>query len=292
MPVNKVMRIIDKALNDYISNPLMTYVDFSNKYGITKNHAKWLLKKNEIIIRKPPKIEAKRKYTINHNYFDNINTESKAYWLGWMYSDGYNNENRGELELCVQSQDKYILEKFSIAINSNRPISYKKNADAFRVGLNSRHMSQQLAKLGCVQRKSLILKFPTKEQVPFYLLRHFIRGYYDGNGSCSIYKNAYSRTCSAMIISTKDFCLSITDILKIELPFLKYYIRKNPSSAEGKPTTLLCFHQRTQVLPFLNWIYKDAYIYLPRKYKKYLDVIILAKNTNKSTRKNYDRKPI
>lgn len=54
----------------------------------------------------------------------------------------------------------------------------------------------------------------------------------------------------------------------------------------------LCFHQRTQVLPFLNWIYKDAYIYLPRKYKKYLDVIILAKNTNKSTRKNYDRKPI
>lgn len=49
--------------------------------------------------------------------------------------------------------------------------------------LRSQKTVDDLKQLGCIERKSLILKFPTEEQVPFDLLHHFIRGYFDGDGS-------------------------------------------------------------------------------------------------------------
>ena len=46
-------------------------------------------------------------------------------------------------------------------------------------------MFNDLIKQGCVPNKSLILTFPNKHQVPKNLINHFIRGYFDGDGSIS-----------------------------------------------------------------------------------------------------------
>lgn len=53
---------------------------------------------------------------------------------------------------------------------------------AYRIAIYSKELAMDLIKLGCFQNKSLILKFPTEQQVPKHLIHHFMRGYFDGDG--------------------------------------------------------------------------------------------------------------
>lgn len=42
-------------------------------------------------------------------YFENIDTEEKAYWLGFLYADGYVNANEDKIELCLAEKDFHHL---------------------------------------------------------------------------------------------------------------------------------------------------------------------------------------
>lgn len=248
--------------------------DLSNKYLVTKNTISNILKKNNIEVvhklRKNTKAGGKRLYTLDEHYFDIIDTEEKAYFLGLLYADGCNYEKRKLINIALQEEDKEILEKFNIAINSNKPLYQikKKNENCkiqFKIELASKHMSQQLTKLGCTPRKSLTLIFPTEEQVPFYLIRHFVRGYFDGDGSISyrLHKNKYKKYL-VQIISTLDFCNSLQNII----PCLSSICQDNRSL--NTSTRILCISGKNQVIKFINWLYTDSSIYLNRKYKSQL----------------------
>ena len=50
---------------------------------------------------------------INKNFFNKIDTEEKAYFLGFLYADGYNNTDRNSVALSLKEDDKEILEKYS-----------------------------------------------------------------------------------------------------------------------------------------------------------------------------------
>ena len=83
------------------------------------------LKKNNI-----PRRDAHsytRKYITNENFFDTIDTEAKAYFLGLMYADG-NNYVRGthsyEMSIALEEGDKYILEKFRDVISRNTQLKF------------------------------------------------------------------------------------------------------------------------------------------------------------------------
>lgn len=71
--------------------------------------------------------------------------------------------------------------------------------------LRSQKTVNDLKRLGCTEQKSLNLTFPTKEQVPPHLLHHFIRGYFDGDGSISLYNNDYH----VSIVGTESFIKSL-----------------------------------------------------------------------------------
>lgn len=229
-----------------------------------------------------------QKYQINENYFNKIDTEDKAYFLGLLYADGYNNEEKYCISINLQELDKDILEKFKISIESNRPLSYiiyknKKydncnRQNQFKLNISNKKLSKQLSRLGCVQRKSLILKFPTKKQVPNKYLKDFIRGYFDGDGGFSLYydKNNW-RKMTAEIISSEYFCYSLKDFLTKKLN-IGIWINKS------KKAKTLKISGTNQVMKFLDWIYKDSKVYLNRKYNKYKDIrkIICYKNFQKS----------
>ena len=86
-------------------------------------------------------------------------------------------------------------------MNINNKISYREATKAYRMSFRSDKCKADLINKGRVPRKSLILKFPTEEQVPRGLIRHFIRGYFDGDGW-------FSNTPSCFqvgIIGTEDF---------------------------------------------------------------------------------------
>jgi DNA invertase Pin-like site-specific DNA recombinase len=74
-----------------------------------------ILKRNNIKLR--PATANKRQYKINEDYFEKIDTEEKAYFLGFLYADGHITSGKGKsITLSLQKADIHILETLSIAI--------------------------------------------------------------------------------------------------------------------------------------------------------------------------------
>lgn len=219
-----------------------------------------------------------RKYTLNENYFNKIDAEDKAYFLGLLYADGCNHEIENMVSISLQPCDAYILNKFNEAVGSNKPIKTYKNYQpnrfnkqpSCRMVISSKIVCNDLARLGCVQAKSLILKFPTEDQVPANLLNHFMRGYHDGDGSFNIttYPDKHFCDYNATVVSTESFCLEVQKITKniLDINSRVYLAHKN---SNNKITSVWATSGRNQFCSYAEWIYKDATVYLTRKRDKY-----------------------
>lgn len=218
-----------------------------------------------------------RKWDLNENYFDIIDTPNKAYILGFLYSDGNNSPQKGTIRLSLQESDREILEKIREEIGSEKPLRIQKQkdrndgynyCDLCNLEMFSTHMCDTLTKQGCISNKSLKLKYPTF--LPDDLNRHFIRGYFDGDGSFCNHKalrGGYQPLVT--ITSTNDFCLICQYIIQksINIPCGNIYDASNHNGI----TKVLSFSGGHQVKTFLDWIYKDAELYLQRKYNKYIE---------------------
>lgn len=207
-----------------------------------------------------------RKWGINENYFDVIDSPNKAYILGLLYADGNNGKNHC-VSISLQEKDKDILRKINIELQNDKPlklIEYStKNpnwSNQYQLSFTSKYMSSKLADLGMTPNKSLQLRFPTILQKNYY--SHFIRGYFDGDGS--IPSNQDDMHVS--LVSTLDFCQVVQKILKEELNVNSsiYLCHKKDS-----PTRTLSIAGRIQTKRFLDYLYKDADLYLERKYVLY-----------------------
>lgn len=217
-----------------------------------------------------------RKYTFNYNYFDNIDTESKAYILGMLYADGTNSTKRGVLRLGLQEKDIDILEKINKEFDNTKPIRFsksRKNKRIAEIELVSKNTANQLAYLGCIPKKSLILKFPNSKQVPNHLINHFIRGYFDGDGCLAYRYPKKNKNCKVKkaycicFVGTELFCLYLSMILKEMLNCNSYIAKRHKH--KNTTTRQLWFGGNQQVKRILNYLYKDATIWLDRKYNKY-----------------------
>lgn len=217
----------------------------------------------------------KRKYTLNEHYFNAIDTEIKAYFLGLLYADGCNADEAKQVKISLQARDKKILEKFAEEINFNGPLAFQENSkknenwqDSYILCITSKDMCDSLTKLGCWSRKTLTLMFPTDEQVPTHLVRHFIRGYFDGDGYFGTYLQKKWKQFEASIVSTENFCNSIKNIIEKELQINCYLGRRHKD--RDTTTRHIKINGKNKVLKFLDWLYTDASIYLERKHNKYI----------------------
>ncbi len=210
------------------------------------------------------KIRPRNKYCVNETFFDKIDTEEKAYILGMFYSDGCV-DNIGKMRIQLQSEDKYLLEKIAKIMNYDGPMyhinppkrfPHRKHQDC--LSINRKKLADQLINTGCVPNKSLILKFPKKDIVSDNLVRHFVRGYFDGDGS--IMKHHGWQIC---IVSTLDFL----NILNTYLPFEPKFYDRHPD--KNLSTRQMMFWGISNVEWFLNWLYKNSIIHMDRKFSKY-----------------------
>ena len=233
-----------------------------------------------------------QKYDINEAFFDNIDTEEKAYILGLLYADGYNNESRNSVNLSLIEKDKNILDKITLLIQPTKPLQFiersiknKNLQNVYRLVIANKHISQQLAKLGCMQAKTFKITFP--EWLQDDLIPHFIRGYCDGDGY--INKNSHNPTVS--IVATEIFCNKLAEILK-EKCDINCYIRTRHKERNNN-TRMLEISGRQQVISFLNFTYKNANIFLDRKMElanNILNYIMPTKELKKCVVKNCQRK--
>lgn len=231
------------------------------------------LHRNNIECRKKEDVFKNQKYhDINTLFFKQINNESNAYFLGLLYADGcvHTKNNAYTVSLKLKSNDQIIIEKLRDIMSPSSPIkiSYGKYS-YFRI--NQKEICEQLISHGCVPNKSLILQFPTT--IPNKLIKHFLRGYSDGDGT--IYKNKFKnkKTINTIwkFISTNQFCQQAAKIINEQLNVNCSISLSSPKT--NKVTTTLSVGGNLQVKKVLDWLYQDATIYLPRKHDKYLEFI-------------------
>lgn len=229
-----------------------------------------MLKENNVLIK--DNTVNSRKYNHNEDYFKTIDTEHKAYWLGFMYADGFIESKRQhgnqKFGITLSSIDIKHLEKFRNDLQSNNPIKiykgggFNSNSEFSKILLTSQKTVNDLIAQGCVEQKTFKLKFPTEEQVPKELVHHFIRGYFDGDGSLSYYMT--TRRCyKASFVGTYDFIISTMN-----------HLNKNLKLHTKEGTTYqLSIGGNLQVKYLMNYLYNNATIYLDRKYEKYIDLL-------------------
>lgn len=197
----------------------------------------------------------------NQNIFNIVDSEEKAYWLGFLYADGTvrSKEGDNQIELSLQESDYSHLEKFRKFIGNNNKIAYREKQKAYRYCVRSKQIKNDLIRLGCTPKKSLTLVFPTKEQVPDKYLRHFVRGYTDGDGSLCVTKGKMHYE----LLGTENFLKGLQERTN---GLFKATIHINHPGSEVKRIVL---GTAEQVQDICDWLYKDSNIYLDRKYKKY-----------------------
>lgn len=224
------------------------------------------LRRMGVSIRKPFEY---RKYSVSQSFFEKVDTEKKAYMLGFLFADGYNQESKNQIRLTLQSKDAEILKKFSKLLKYSKPLSYLKGGKVVDLSINSKKLSEDLAKLGCVQAKTYILKYP-KKIIPEELNRHFIRGYFDGDGCISI--NKYNDV-QVNITGNFDF---ISDVQKV---IVSETFTNRTKLQEYRNSCTVSWHGKNVCLKVLDYLYKDSKISLDRKNKLYKKIVSFSGNT-------------
>lgn len=217
------------------------------------------------------------RYNCDNDFFSRDNEES-FYIAGFIAADGCVKirNNTYEVFIGLSKKDKYFLEKLRNIIkaespirdylvkNSKRNINYN-NTWSSQLLITSKKMYNDLARFNIVPRKSLIYTFP--EWLKNHPLKHhFIRGYNDGDGSFYSPKLGKGRKIKQIYFSmrgTSEFLTSVRSILEEECSISKRDKPIRISSNHG----CLEYGGNNIVNKIFNYLYKDAAIYLPRKYE-------------------------
>ena len=216
----------------------------------------------------------KTKYTVNKDYFNVIDTHEKAYILGLFYADGYNNEKRGRIVLNLQECDEEILLKIKNCIEYTGPLLYDKKklprVNQFRLAINNKSLSKDLAKTGCMQAKTFKIIFP--EFLDTKYLNSFILGYFDGDGSIFRTSNKEYFYYGFSIIGTENLIQGIlnylNDNLKLNCKLESAYRTKNKKG--NQIIKELRISGKFNMITIMEHLYKDSPLFLKRKQEKYL----------------------
>lgn len=248
-------------LNKYL-NENYTLKQLGREFNCAYGTIRAVLNKHGVQSRKN-----KQGYPRDEFYFNKIDTEEKAYWLGLLYADGCINSKNYEISIGLI--DKEHVEKFKNAIGAiNHRIfecSDKRFANAkifYQFSIKDQQLHNDLIKWGCIPQKSLTLtKIPN---IPRDLVSHFIRGYFDGDGSLHYLQTTNNFRIS--FIGTEKF---LKDIQK-ELDVTKIKLARGTGNA-----FVLQISGRKQVERILNYLYNNSTeeTRLDRKYQKYLDCL-------------------
>ena len=205
----------------------------------------------------------------NEDYFETIDTEAKAYFLGFIMTDGnvsIRHCSSPAIRLQIQTSDNYILEKLKLEYGTDNKISIcNRKTSMSELRVHSKKMAQDLEKYGVVPCKTGKEQFPINK-IPKYLIRHFLRGFFDGDGWVTITTHGKSKPRLNV-----GFCGNVNVI-----PQIKDYLTKELGVYNLKPTfkerdnlSSIIYGSKNDVKKLYDYFYQDATIYLTRKKDKF-----------------------
>lgn len=216
------------------------------------------------------------KYYANYDTFKNIDSEEKAYWLGFIAADGcvYQRAENASLIINIHERDAEHLEKFKKFMNTNANVihhvqnkGFSNNTPMVKIVLNNTTMIQDIIDKGVCPRKSLTLK-PPKIDKKYFL--SYILGYFDGDGSISELKN---KEFSISLVGTKETLEWINSLLSIS-----NFLEKRSKNDKN------CYYIRCggcdKPYSIMKRLYDSSPVNLTRKYEKFkkLETVVLNRN--------------
>lgn len=233
----------DKIIELY--NNGMSQVEIGNLFGVSAPTIVDRLDAAGIEHRNP------RKHYFDEHFFDVIDTEAKAYWLGFIYADGNVSRNGRTLRVLLAIKDVAHLEKLRVTLDHPAPLlSTEKNT---RLLVSSVHMGRRLQQLGIVARRGTWDSvFP---QIPDHLTHHTIRGIFDGDGCANLSRGKYLRI---EFLGQLDFLQWMKNLF-----IHKFHLADNPIIFPHGIGMIRWSGK--QIIPLINYLYHDATIFLSRK---------------------------
>jgi len=250
-------------------------------YGIknSKTCIAGALRRQEVTPRTPA--ENSRKYTVNPHKFDVIDSESSAYWLGFLMCDGH--IGRKSLIVALKESDRTHLHKLNMFMESDAPVKHvtrnigKNEYSVSEVSFTHPHLASRLTTLGLVSHER---KWRSSiNEIPPYLLHHFIRGILDGDGCIEKMRPSIG------FCGQRDLVIWLRSILAQKCSTDPN--RKICQHSISRKVYYLKFYGYEKGKKIVSFIYHDATIFLKRK----KDILLTWPNPPKRKRKQQG-KPI
>ena len=253
--------IIEKYQNGISSEKI------AEEYGFNSSTVCRVLKRNNVEIKGAKHFN--RKYEINENYLEIIDTEDKAYFLGFMYADGHVYKRKSGFSLTLHNKDFDILKTFGNLLYKNPTDSNFDICDKYTAfGVCSVKMTNDLISHGCVPAKTFKITMP---EINEKLMHHFLRGFYDGDGCIRV---ADSRV-RLILTGYTGFLTEVRD--HFEKMGIEGILRKIKENSVSEFT----IGRKRYVEKALDYLYENSSIYLNRKYNKYLEAKKMLSVKNK-----------
>lgn len=238
-------------------------------YHISEGLVKRLLEENGIHVKTIQETNCS-KYKINDNYFS-TQGHNQAYIIGFLAADGNisNKDNRIDLELF--SEDKEILDKIRMELQLEREVKIYQCKNGYvknKLYFYSAQIKRDLMSYGIVPNKTYSDDFDFPYLLKEEYLMDYIRGYFDGNGSCKKGTSlAFQIDCPSLKVITgiRDFLFTKynvwTDIClqekeKIQLYRICYYGDRAKKIYQNlyTPNSLFLQRKRDKLLAYYNEI--------------------------------------
>ena len=242
---------------------------FENKYRNLTNMSKDL----NINVNTLRSIFSRNKYDISvyscrngniYNIYFIKDKEFYYYFLGFIAADGSRKNNRkNEITIEQGDKDMYILELFRDKICPNKRIAPTKSGYHY-ITFNNKIIGDICDKHNIVCNKTKDLSLAT---IPIKYIRHFIRGYFDGDGCCYVSSGDRIR-CNVSILCTKSTAKLFMDIFIDNDINSKCYQIKHQNNGNFYRISI---YSKESVFKIFDYFYKDSQYYLKRKYNKFIE---------------------
>ena len=227
------------------------------------------------------------KIIFNEKYFDIIDTEIKAYFLGLIYADGYITTSKKDyytFGIALKESDRHILELLKEELKWPRDLYYSKNTKSYKLVLSTKPIVMALLKLGVKFNKSY--KELSIPKIDKKLLPCFIKGVFDGDGSYGVYISNKRKSINVVINLTCSSEIFIDELQKylfsLNIESTKTIVNRNIKNSNHINLYILHINKTISQKMFIEKIYNSFDIGLYRKKEKIIHAnTVLNKRTKK-----------